>query len=220
MNEKAYVDSLERSVTVQAHRQTASRDFVDFVLANVRGRCLEIGCGDGMWAKEILSRCDTLISMDISAGRLIRARQEASAAGVQFVRADARELPFKNNSFETVCAIEVIEHLPHQSFHRHFLEEIYRVLAPSGTLVISTPNKPLFWVYCALTGEKHPTHFSELDYFRFKSLLNKCFPEVHLYGRFGWLLPWRRFSSVRKFHSFLSRFTPWCKGLAGVCRKR
>ncbi|MFA5118626.1 MAG: class I SAM-dependent methyltransferase [Candidatus Omnitrophota bacterium] len=220
MNEKTYLDSLELSAAKQAHRQSGSREFVDFVLTHVRGRCLEIGCGDGMWAKDIRGRCDTLISMDISAGRLLRARRLAGAAGISFVRADARKLPFKDNSFETVCAIEVIEHLPHRLFHRGFLEEISRVLSPSGTFVISTPNKPLFWVYCALTGEKHPTHFSELDYFEFKALLEKSFPEVCLYGRFGWLLPWRRFSSVRKFHGFLSRFTPWCKGLTGVCRKR
>jgi ubiquinone/menaquinone biosynthesis C-methylase UbiE len=219
MDEKTYLDSLERSVAWQAHRQTGSRDFIDFVLTHVRGRALEIGCGDGMWTKEIRSRSDTLVSMDLSTGRLARAKKEAGATGAGFIRADARDLPFKSNSFETVCAIEVIEHLPHQSFHRHFLEEIYRVLVPSGVLVISTPNRPFFRVYCALTKEKHPTHFSELDYFQFKAVLNTCFPEVRLYGRFGWLLPWCRFFAVRKFHGFLSRFTPLCKGLVGVCRK-
>ncbi|MFA6217881.1 MAG: class I SAM-dependent methyltransferase [Candidatus Omnitrophota bacterium] len=219
MDEKTYLDSLEHSVTKQAHRQTGSRDFIDFVLTHVRGRCLEIGCGDGMWTKEICSRCDTLVSMDLSAGRLSRAKASAGAAGAKFIRADARHLPFKGNSFETVCAIEVIEHLPQRAFHRHLLAEISRVLIPSGTLVISTPNKPFFRVYCALTGEKHPTHFSELNYFQFKAVLRQYFPEVRLYGRFGWLLPWCRFLPVRKFHGFLSRFTPLCKGLTGVCRK-
>lgn len=48
-------------------------------------------------------------------------------------------LPFKNESFLQIYFCDVIEHIPpaHISF---VLQEIYRVLLPGGTLILSTPN--------------------------------------------------------------------------------
>ena len=46
-------------------------------------------------------------------------------------------LPYRDSSFDLVTCTEVIEHLEH---YRKTLREMYRVLKPSGTLVITTPN--------------------------------------------------------------------------------
>ena len=46
-------------------------------------------------------------------------------------------LPFEDSSFDLVTCTEVIEHLEH---YRKTIREMYRVLEPGGTLVISTPN--------------------------------------------------------------------------------
>lgn len=47
------------------------------------------------------------------------------------------DLPFEDASFDLVTCTEVIEHLEH---YRKTIREMYRVLEPSGRLVISTPN--------------------------------------------------------------------------------
>jgi len=50
-------------------------------------------------------------------------------------------IPFKKEIFDAVFAGEIIEHLLDTD---KFLEEIYRVLKPKGTLVLTTPNASSF----------------------------------------------------------------------------
>ena len=50
---------------------------------------------------------------------------------------DEEDFPFEDNYFDTVTALELIEHLFDPD---HFLDEVYRVLRPDGIFVLSTPN--------------------------------------------------------------------------------
>jgi len=53
------------------------------------------------------------------------------------------KLPFKNNSFDTIIAGDVIEHLENPYL---LLKECNRVLRHNGKLIITTPNPVYFWV--------------------------------------------------------------------------
>jgi len=57
------------------------------------------------------------------------------------------ELPFEDASFDLVVAFEVIEHLENW---RGFLEESRRVLAASGQLIVSTPNRLYYTESCGV----------------------------------------------------------------------
>lgn len=55
------------------------------------------------------------------------------------VRADICELPFGDNSVDEIVAYQVIEHIPYQKSTQMF-SEMYRVLKPSGTAIVETPD--------------------------------------------------------------------------------
>lgn len=59
--------------------------------------------------------------------------------GVETIRHDlAQPLPFPDGSFDLVVSNAVIEHL--HGIHRQVFQEAYRVLAPGGRFVVTTPN--------------------------------------------------------------------------------
>jgi len=48
-------------------------------------------------------------------------------------------LPFKDGCFDSVTALELIEHF-HSKDQNRFLKEVRRVLKPEGQFIVSTPN--------------------------------------------------------------------------------
>jgi SAM-dependent methyltransferase len=102
-------------------------------------RILDVGCGFGgtiAHLNERLSGC-RFVGLNIDERQLDRARQIVHArAGntVQFIQGDACELPFEDNSFDVMLAVECIFHFPSR---RRFFSEARRVLRTGGTLALS-----------------------------------------------------------------------------------
>jgi methionine biosynthesis protein MetW len=98
---------------------------------------LDIGCGSGSLTVEIakITKANKVYGVDVSKEAL-----EASAHKgivVTEVDLDYDKLPFPDNYFDLVTAIEVIEHLSNTD---KFLNEAWRVLNIRGLFVLSTPN--------------------------------------------------------------------------------
>ena len=105
----------------------------DEVVSRRPARTLDLGCGEGVLLGTLASRLpedSLLVGMDVVPPPL-GARCLAVTGDI------ASSLPFADDSFDVVVAGEVIEHVPHPDL---MLSEIRRVLAPSGRLVLSTPN--------------------------------------------------------------------------------
>lgn len=98
---------------------------------------LEIGCGNGVFAKKILSRfhLGRIYGIDISSDAI----NSACNYGIigKCVNVDAQDLPFEDNYFNTVICGDLIEHLISPD---HLLEEAYRILKAGGYILITTPN--------------------------------------------------------------------------------
>ncbi|HUF17605.1 MAG TPA: class I SAM-dependent methyltransferase [Thermoanaerobaculia bacterium] len=78
--------------------------------------------------------------MDISEVVSRRAQRNAQneSSDMELIRADIRELPYLDNSFDVVYTMGTIEHIDE---YRHAIEEIRRVLKPGGRAIIGVPFK-------------------------------------------------------------------------------
>ena len=78
-----------------------------------------------------------LTGLNIDPRQLAAAEAQTKAANgnhIAWVEADACQLPFEDNSFDRVVAVECIFHFPSRE---HFLAEATRVLKPGGYLAVS-----------------------------------------------------------------------------------
>ena len=91
---------------------------------------LDIGCGWGEFAEAFGEKID--MGVDI-AGRDIYVASKGKMYK-NLTLADARELPFANNSYGSIISISTFEHIENSE---KLLKEMYRVLKPSGILAIT-----------------------------------------------------------------------------------
>lgn len=101
-------------------------------------RALDVGCGPGNLTGELGRACGPdgiALGVDISAPLLERAAATENTASTGFVRADARALPFHDDSFHVVTSIANVHNVPEPE---RALREFVRVLAPGGRLFVLT----------------------------------------------------------------------------------
>jgi len=107
---------------------------------------LDLGCGFGRHAYEVLRRGARVVACDMAipelrevrstyaamleSGEIPPDRVATAAAG------DATRLPFPDDTFDRIIASEVLEHVPDD---QGALDELHRVLRPGGVLAATVP---------------------------------------------------------------------------------
>jgi SAM-dependent methyltransferase len=109
-------------------------------------RILDAGCGDGKVSSALAALGFEVIGCDRSLRqvRLCKARAKKVAVSVDLCVASLTDLPFRTSSFETVCCLDVLEHIPEFS---GALEELCRVVSIGGALVLAVPGLSHYLVY-------------------------------------------------------------------------
>ena len=108
---------------------------------------LDLACGSGTFVGHHRSDSKSIrIGIDISLNQLHAAHNLYSKQNIHFVNCSVDHLPFRDCQFEVVTSLELIEHLT-LAQSEIMLKEIYRVLRPGGTIVLSTPNYSSLWPY-------------------------------------------------------------------------
>ena len=101
---------------------------------------LEVGCGSGLYAMEVVRRVGCHVTgLDLNPHGIATATQAAVAAGldgrVRFLRCDASVgLPFEEGSFDAAFANDVLCHI---SGRAALIRELFRVLRPGARLLFS-----------------------------------------------------------------------------------
>ena len=109
-------------------------------------KVLDAGCGAGFTSRLIAHQGTEVWGCDRSESMIKQARDEESKdrLGINFTKTDiAEKLPYKDNFFDAVSCIAVLIHdSPEECLS--FIKEAYRVLKPSGRILISIMHPDLF----------------------------------------------------------------------------
>lgn len=112
-------------------------------LPAARGKSfLDLGCNWGRWCVAAAKKGYSPVGIDPSLGAIMAARRVALQLGLQikYLVADARFLPFKEASFDTVFSYSVLQHLSKDNVQL-VVSEVSRILNPGGTSLIQMPNR-------------------------------------------------------------------------------
>lgn len=100
---------------------------------------LEVGPGSGIYLPALARVAERVVAADIEEAYLARARALGdSLANLVCIQDDITSSRLEPESFDLILCTEVIEHIPDV---RCALAGLERLLAPGGTLILSTPQK-------------------------------------------------------------------------------
>ena len=139
----------------------------------VVGDLLEIGCGEGRGVELLAPLVSSYTAIDkiepvIEQLRSLHPEQTFGVGNIP-------PLPYQDNHFDSVVSFQVIEHIKNDML---FLSEIYRVLKPGGTALLTTPN-------IKLTLSRNPWHIREYEAYQLANKASAYFASVEMRGITG-----------------------------------
>ena len=136
---------------------------------------LDLGCGEGRHCfGAYMSEEIDVFGFDMSLSDVGRAKENfdqfnenTSTKSCNFGVADAKKLPFKDNTFDFIICSEVLEHIID---YQSALSEINRILKPEGKLAVSVPKFFPEWICWKLSIDYQNTPGGHVRIFKFKEL--------------------------------------------------
>lgn len=154
-----------------------------FAMYYAKGRILDFACGTGYGSKLVARSCkeaSEIVAVDIDGPTIDYAIKNYYHPKVKYVIGDATDdkLPSSLGQFDLIISFETLEHIDNETA---YLRNIYQLLKPGATLIISTPfgagrgkpTKEQFHVH-QLTEDEFQTLFNDyakVEFFYQKSVL-------------------------------------------------
>jgi SAM-dependent methyltransferase len=119
-------------------------------------QAIEIGCGEGHSTERLRALLPGQVKLQASeyVGELVPIAQQRNPK-VPIQQESIYETRHKDNTFDLIFLLEVLEHLDYAD---DALEELYRILKPGGYLILGVPREPL-WCMLNMTRGKYLAHF-------------------------------------------------------------
>lgn len=133
-------------------------------------RVLDAGCGIGLNTFLVSKRGNSVFGIDTDTQKIRLAKKMArriEPENIHFRVMDIRHMNFRNEQFDCVMCIEVLEHIQEDS---RALKEISRVLKSDGTLLLSVPGKG----FISLRNQQQKKHVRQgYSFSQIKKMLDK-----------------------------------------------
>ena len=125
------IDTLYR--WVRRYTLWSKQNFIASLMENPPGRLLDFGCGTGEFLNLCQTKGWTTCGLDPDPGA-----QEVAAEKYGLTVEDPKRIQdLPPDHFDVITLWHVLEHVPQLS---ETIEELKRILAPAGTLVVAVPN--------------------------------------------------------------------------------
>jgi len=139
---------------------------------DLTGHILDYGAGTGSLARRLvaLNRFETVSAADIMP-------DPGDMGPIKWIEQDLNEpIQGYDGAFDVVVAAEVIEHLENPRFT---MREIFKLLRPGGTAIVTTPNNESWRSLVSLPIRGHFAGFGDLSYpAHITALLRKDFTRI------------------------------------------
>ncbi|HLZ19804.1 MAG TPA: class I SAM-dependent methyltransferase [Smithellaceae bacterium] len=109
--------------------------FKEFI-GNRKSLVLEIGCGTGLFTKELAETDNQIVAIDISEALIEKAKERVHTRNVEFVVDNAYKTKFKPKSYDFIVGSSSLHHLDVDLA----LQEFSRILKPGGGIMFTEPN--------------------------------------------------------------------------------
>jgi SAM-dependent methyltransferase len=178
-----YVDYKGLEATIEEGFMPVVLRYADFVRQHRPGgdiSYLDVGCAMGFYVERLAKDGWDAHGVDVSDYAVAEGRKRGVA---NLAVASAQELPFADETFDFVTAVDVIEHIDPAGANS-MIAEAHRVMRKGGVFFIATPNflDNAFWnIFAGNFSDKDSTH---INYQCVDSLRNQLqiFERCYVYG--------------------------------------
>lgn len=147
-----------------------------------QAKAVEIGCGEGFSTQRLRNMLPNNVKLQASefVADLVPKAQKRNP-DVPIIEESIYETTYKDNTFDLVFLLEVLEHLDHPDMA---LQELARIIKPDGYLVLGVPREPL-WCTLNMARGKYltrlgntPGHLNHWPSFALKRFVSRHFGPV------------------------------------------
>jgi 2-polyprenyl-6-hydroxyphenyl methylase/3-demethylubiquinone-9 3-methyltransferase len=140
LGERWYAANDDPVALLRAESRLRNPWVVERIRAELSGRrrVLDIGCGAGFLSNYLAEDGFDVEGLDASAQSLAIATSHDRTRSVRYVSGDALSLPYPDQAFDVVCAMDFLEHVEDPA---KVVAEAARVLRPGGLFFFHTFNR-------------------------------------------------------------------------------